>query len=172
MAARTENERNLFKAFSRSIRMYRFIDFIKYFIVGRPNECWEWQGGISKDGYGRFGWYEKGIGAAHIASYEFFKGKRNGLCVCHSCDNPPCVNPNHLWLGTQPDNNADMVKKGRNSDNTGEKNPNAKLSYHDVKKIKKLYKTKSFSQKELAKKYHVAEVTIWRIVTNINWKEQ
>lgn len=73
------------------------------------NGCWEWQGLRNKNNYGQVGHT-----SAHRFSYEFYKSKiPKGICVCHTCDNPPCVNPNHLWLGTRKDNNDDRDKKGR-----------------------------------------------------------
>jgi hypothetical protein len=71
-------------------------------------DCWEWRGYKDPNGYGRYG----RIPAQRIA-FELAKGAIGNLCVCHSCDNPPCCNPNHLWLGTQQENIIDMNKKGR-----------------------------------------------------------
>lgn len=73
------------------------------------NGCWVFQGGRDRAGYGKFG-----SGRAHRASYKIFKGDvPDNLLVCHTCDNPPCVNPDHLWLGTNSDNQKDSIKKGR-----------------------------------------------------------
>lgn len=77
--------------------------------VSKTDSCWLWTGSKDAKGYGFF----KGK-RAHRASYEFFKEELiKGLCVCHTCDNPPCVNPDHLWLGTNHENILDSVKKGR-----------------------------------------------------------
>ena len=84
--------------------------FFKKVTVG--DSCWMWVGGKTKDNYGKF-WLGKTM-KAHKVSYLIHCGEvPNGLCVLHSCDNPLCVNPKHLWLGTQLENIQDRDKKGR-----------------------------------------------------------
>lgn len=90
------------------------ISFHELYTKEPMSGCWLWTGSFFANGYGRF----KEIGVtgqkAHRRSYEIHKGKiPEGMYVCHSCDNPPCVNPDHLWLGTNSDNMKDMVRKGR-----------------------------------------------------------
>lgn len=84
-------------------------------IEKKPSGCWEWNG-LRRDHklpYGRI-WINKRQKTVHRVAYEVFKGKiPKGLLVCHICDNPPCINPNHLFLGTQKDNSHDRDKKGR-----------------------------------------------------------
>lgn len=89
--------------------------FIAYISTDAENGCWEWdQGARDKDGYGKFRVNKKCI-RPHRFSYATYNGHLpKDLFVCHACDNPPCVNPHHLWLGNNQANQLDSVKKGRN----------------------------------------------------------
>jgi hypothetical protein len=98
----------------------------KYIERVTESGCWIWMGSTWSGGYG----YVRNEGkyiSAHRYMYELYKGKiPDGLNCLHTCDNPSCVNPNHLFLGTQTDNMRDMIKKGRGANVKGNNNPNYK----------------------------------------------
>lgn len=88
--------------------------------VDRSGDCWEWLAGKTKDGYGRFWFDGKMRRATHFAIRTEGSDVPSGLLVLHHCDNPGCVNPDHLWLGTHIDNNRDREKKGRGQKQSSE----------------------------------------------------
>jgi hypothetical protein len=77
-----------------------------------PEECWPWKGCIRPDGYGQFNYSKRRFIASRL-SWSLANGREAPGYVCHSCDNPPCVNPAHLWLGDVRSNTHDMLTKGR-----------------------------------------------------------
>jgi hypothetical protein len=110
--------------------------FFKKFVVTSGGGCWLWIGNKDKDGYGRFCINHNEEIRSHRYSYQLFRGKvPKNKFVCHSCDNPSCVNPHHLWLGTVLDNHRDMDNKGRRVSVAGEKHGNSKLTQNDVQFI-------------------------------------
>lgn len=103
--------------------------------VDRSGECWEWTAYRDKDGYGTFklnNYQHQAHRAALILSGITLP---DDVVVCHSCDNPSCVKPDHLFVGSQSDNSEDMVKKGRSL--VGEKHPRSKLTEDDVRCIRR-----------------------------------
>ena len=129
--------------------------------------CWEWQSAKDGFGYGAFRFSGKTV-KAHRFSWEFYIGDiPNGLCVLHRCDNPGCVNPDHLFLGTRTDNAKDRDKKGRCA--SKEKHYCAKLSEEQVKTIRNMW-INGMKGAEIAKLYGVDQSNISRIVNNKAWK--
>jgi len=132
--------------------------------IDTTGDCWLWKGckrglhygGVSKGGY------------AHRWAYQQFIGPiPDGQSVLHHCDTPLCVNPAHLFLGTQTDNIRDKVGKGRVAN--GERLPQAKLTEAIIAEARRLKKAGA-SNPELAIRFGVAEITIWRALTGRSWK--
>lgn len=125
--------------------------------------CWIWTGSTMVRGYGEI-ISENKKHYAHRASYEAFVGPiPKGFYVCHSCDTPACVNPYHLFAGTQKNNLVDMVKKGRST--RGERNSQAKLTEEQVKFVR----TSTQSCNSLAKQLNVSCSTLSAIRRNESW---
>ncbi len=128
-----------------------------------PWKCWEWMGAKRKDGYGVV-WHGGKIIRAHRFVVKEFNPE---IKVSHRCDNPCCVNPRHLFKGTQVDNLMDMKKKKRGSSHfyeKGTKNPKAKFSLKEVEEIRSKYVPYKYSQCRLAREYGVVQQTISKII--------
>ena len=109
--------------------------FLDRFVPGEKHECWEWEASKDRKGYGKI-WNGDRLLRAHRVSYEIFAGPiTEGLVVRHKCDNPGCVNPHHLVVGTVADNVRDMMERDRQA--KGGENGNAKLCEPEVVLIKK-----------------------------------
>lgn len=136
------------------------------------NSCWVWLKCKDKNGYGVFYDGKKNI-KAHRYSYELYVNKiRKGLCCLHKCDNPSCVNPEHLFLGTMQDNMADKMSKGRHKTNAtkGSKNPFAKLTEKQVLEIRQKFSTGKYTKEGLGIEYKVSSTTIRNIIIKKKWK--
>ncbi len=136
-------------------------------IVKRRSGCWEWTGSSGSMGHGeimRDPISRKKMGT-HRVAWELVNGPiPEGLCVLHKCDNPPCCNPEHLFLGTKRDNTNDMVAKGRLK--TGTQLPQSKLTPQAVRFIRK----SSATQAVLAAHYGVSQATISMVRNGHYWK--
>jgi hypothetical protein len=131
--------------------------------------CWEWQGTRHPQGYGRL-WAQGKRVSSHILAYQIYKGQTEGLDVCHHCDNPPCCNPDHLFLGTHQDNMQDMIQKGRSNHPKGQDCGTAKLSDSQVIAIRAAYSRGQISLKTLAGEYEMSLCAIQAITSGKTWK--
>jgi hypothetical protein len=132
--------------------------------------CWEWQAWRDKDGYGRISFNDRPT-RAHRLAYMFGKGPvPAGMCVCHSCDNPPCCNPEHLWLGTSPQNTEDSKVKGRKKAFAlrGELHPLAFLSDDDVVRLRQL-RSRGWRVTDLADIFCVSKQMVSCATLGIKW---
>lgn len=134
--------------------------------------CWIWTGHCEKKrGYGQIGWHGKSMKAHRVAFLLANGFLPDDLEVCHSCDNPPCVNPKHLWLGTHQENVDDRERKGRNIVPKGEKHGRHKLTETQVKEIRQIYARGGISMEKLGAQYDVSKVTVCNIVNHYHWDE-
>jgi hypothetical protein len=137
----------------------------KVSITSNNDLCWNWQAYCTKDGYGRFRYDGKKMILSHRLSWILINGQiPDRLQVLHSCDNPACCNPKHLFLGTHQDNMKDKIAKKRQSKLGGERNPSAKLSDYQISVIRDLYSNRKFTQTELARKFGVTYEHMNRIL--------
>lgn len=151
-------------------------DRLKSMIKVNPiTGCWEWQGS-KKIGYGHtiIGSRKNGTRhsiAAHRLAYLTWKGEiPEGYFVCHKCDNPSCINPEHLFVGTRQDNVDDRERKGRNVVKTGEEQPLAKLTKKAVKDARWEYYYKRTKISVLAKMYGVSYPAMKNAIVGKTWK--
>lgn len=129
------------------------------------NGCWQWRAHTDKDGYGVLPGDRKNT-RAHRLSYELHNGPiPDELIVCHHCDNPGCVNPDHLFIGTKKDNAQDALKKRRHY--VGEKNGRSKLTEENVKEI--LHS--SLNGQQLANKFDVTRHTVNNVRRGKTWQK-
>jgi HNH endonuclease/Helix-turn-helix domain len=137
----------------------------------QSNNCWEWQAGKDKDGYGNFIISTTAYRVHRIVYFLYYLTDPEEFVVCHNCDNPPCVNPLHLFLGTVLDNVRDRIRKGRSNPPKGEnKVSSSKLTNEEVLEIRRRYSKGKESQTALAKAFGVDQPSISRIVSRKRWK--
>jgi hypothetical protein len=139
--------------------------FWKKVNIKSPEECWLWLGCK----YERYGKYSHQT--AHRVAYYLYTGHKptSEEYICHTCDNPMCVNPHHLFLGTQYENMQDMVRKGRNAPTDGENNARHKLSKNDVIEIRRL-KSVGVKRRNILKEFPIGTAQYSRIILNKSWK--
>lgn len=143
--------------------------FWTYVDVWGDDACWEWLGGRwGQMHYGRFK-YRGATYSAHRVAWQLTHGQiPDGLFVLHRCDNPPCVNPSHLFLGTQKDNLVDRDRKGRSVYHRGAANSAAKLSESAVAEIRAQYKAGRL-QRDIAKDFGTTQTNVSWIVRGLTW---
>jgi len=145
-------------------------DFMRH-VEFEPNTgCWLWSGAPGAGGYGVIR-HDRRYQKAHRVSWALHNGfmPPRTVKVCHHCDTPACVNPDHLWLGSQADNVADMMAKGRHRSvpRFGDDNPMAALNGDQVWEIRHALRTGKWSQAAIARSYGVSKMTVCRIS---NWQ--
>lgn len=139
-----------------------------------PNGCWEWRAGTSHNGYGQFetgsGRKDKKSVRAHRFSFSLHYADPGSLQVLHSCDNRRCVNPDHLFIGTNADNMRDMIAKGRDQKNSpkGERQWNSALTSDDVKMIRRMW-ADGVAQVALARQLGVTRHCVYCICHRKSW---
>jgi hypothetical protein len=129
------------------------------------NDCWEWQSVLSHDGYGRIWFHGKFMGA-HRFSWMIHNENTNpgDQQICHVCDNPICVNPNHLFLGTNKDNMQDRIAK------VGWRKTTAQLTPKQVSEIRTRYQSENIPSRQLGREYGVSKTQILRIINKKSWQ--
>lgn len=140
-------------------------------IKGNPNECWNWTGSLDTAGYACIRVNKKLCRASHVA-FELSSGDKvpNGMIIMHSCDNPACVNPNHLSVGTPLLNSTDKINKGRGKWVKGEEHGMTKTTKKQVEEIRHLFSQGNHTYTSLALIYNVTRTTISNIVRKKTWK--
>lgn len=143
-------------------------------------ECWPWKGTRTKFGYGRtqigdVNYYAHRViySLAYPRSITWSLPRRGSMTgfLLHTCDNPACCNPAHLYVGTHADNMADKKARGRCPDFSGDKGPRCKLTMKQAREIRRLRKDKNISARELAKRYAISLPSIKTILRGDSYRE-
>jgi hypothetical protein len=144
----------------------------KVYIPLQRDSCWEWTGCINNDGYGTLGLFGKGQ-KAHRIAFAIRYGYLSSKCICHHCDNPKCVNPDHLFEATHTDNMRDKEAKGRGRVPrlSGEEHGQSKLTWAQVREIRRLYQLGGTSHVKLGKLFNVSANVARCILHNCTWRE-
>lgn len=138
-------------------------------IEKNPDGCWVWHGQTNKQGYGRL-WFKGKQWRPHRLVWTLENGDiPEGLHVLHKCDNPPCCNPDHLFLGTDQDNADDRQAKGRLKPFKGEEHWKAKLTWKDIEYIRQYCASHKRSQSKMASLFGVNKSHLSKIIKNEAW---
>lgn len=158
----------MFKSMPGDLDVHDVVRFYRYVDLGTKDVCWNWKASTVGLGYGRM-YLKRGDFRVHRVSFYIHNGViRDDLCVCHTCDNPLCVNPHHLWQGTYAENMTDRDEKGRTR--RGERHDRSKLTADDVRDIRATYATGKVTQVKLADRFGVNNRCISSIVNRLTWK--
>lgn len=133
--------------------------------VNKTDDCWNWTACTNIDGYGVFQFEHCGYRANRFAWVLSYGDIPEGMFICHKCDNPQCVNPSHLFLGTPRDNARDMYRKKRNTV------ASRKLNETIVREMRHLYDTRQMNQMQLAAKYGIHQTQVSNIVNRKQWTD-
>lgn len=157
---------SMFTRESVEARLWRRVNKAGQIVPHIGSQCWEWVGNTIKDGYGLIRDRKKMV-LTHRLSWTMAYGAiPDGMLVLHHCDNPPCVNPSHLFIGTDADNASDRDSKGRRKPLIGEMNGRAKLRELDVRSIRNDVR----STKEIAASYNISIPLVQKIRHGDIWK--
>ncbi len=133
--------------------------------VKKGDECWEWTARLTASGYGRLRWAGEWM-FAHRLSYQLTFGQiEPGMCICHHCDNPKCVRPDHLFMGTHKDNAQDKVRKGRQRRIVG----NWKVTPDQVRNIRDLAAVGGITFQQIGARFGVSRSAVWLMVHRKTW---
>lgn len=137
--------------------------------IGSDSECWEWQGHVTKNGYGQIGHKGVLIYAHRAAATVILDYLDPEATVMHTCDNRRCCNPAHLVVATMAENNADKIAKGRANYRKGEHHERSKLTWEQVREIRQRWNNTTATGPAMAEEYGVSPAAIEYIVTNRSW---
>lgn len=149
----------------------RFWKKVQVTRVDDVDRCWPWMGALHGLGYGLFRRASGPVVRAHRFSWEAEHGPiPASMAICHKCDNPQCVRPSHLFLGTIAENNADRERKGRGAQPKGERHGNAKLSAAAAVAVRAALERKTATRRQLAEQYGVSKTAIAAVATGKLWR--
>ena len=153
--------------------MYLFRERLYWKKVLLSEGCWEWTGSKNKQRYGNFGVWENGkprTALSHRVGWQLANGEiPAGLCVLHRCDNPGCVNPSHLFLGTIADNMADMAAKGRHRGMRGQRHRYNRRGVKISREIAEDIRAATGTQRQIAERFAIHQSMVSRIKTGECW---